>query len=258
MILATAITHFEEDIIRSKALLQHANGLPNSQLKQDVFRSAWMIAVGALDAYFCDAYGDLVARTFRAKKNQATIDLPPKLKNLKIPATVVLNNHLNDGWFWRMIARDLIEKDNVLSIQKIKDLFNHFFQPNEKLFIASTNPIERWILHGDSKVRMFGINRTKYRNPGVGISRISVKKDALKHLESRFALIFQRRHDCIHNCDRPKIAVQTRNINGTYIAKVINDIEFLVYRCTEELRGEFPSYLARLGCTPITRNAVGA
>jgi len=104
-----------------------------------------------------------------------------------------------------MVAHNLIDKDNVLSISKIKELFNHFFRNRE-----------------------------------------------------RFKEIFQRRHDCIHNCDRPRTAIQTKNVTNIYITKVIEDIDFLVKRCTAEFRTEFRVYLTVLGFSAVIRNQVGA
>jgi hypothetical protein len=62
-VAATALQHFQEDIARAKAIVMHANPLPPTNaveqlLRSDLLRSAWMFAVGALDAYFCDAYTD--------------------------------------------------------------------------------------------------------------------------------------------------------------------------------------------------------
>ena len=61
----TALAHFAEDIARARAIVAHAQTLPISTAAEqmlcgDLLRSAWMFAVGALDAYFCDAYTDLV------------------------------------------------------------------------------------------------------------------------------------------------------------------------------------------------------
>ena len=61
---ATALQHFREDIARAKAIVSHAAPLPLSTggeklLRSDLLPSAWMFAVGALDAYFCDAYTDI-------------------------------------------------------------------------------------------------------------------------------------------------------------------------------------------------------
>ena len=64
----TALGHFREDIARARAIVTHARPLPTGtqaeqMLRGDLLRSARMFAVGALDAYFCDAYTDLVAAT---------------------------------------------------------------------------------------------------------------------------------------------------------------------------------------------------
>jgi len=257
MILQTAKSYFDEDIQRARDILAHARVLPDGQIKEDVLRGSWMFAVGSLDAYFCDAYGDLLARTFRAKRNQTAVELPSKLKTLKISTLVVLDNQLNDAWLWRNIARDLIEKDNVLSINKIKELFNVFFRKGHKLFTSDGTPLDRWISLQQSKHRIFGFTRTQYRAAN-GTAKHKLKENALEHLENRFNKIFQRRHDCIHNCDRPKTAIQRKNVSPTYIHDVISDIEYIVNRCHEEFLTEFRIFLRELGFNAVTRNSVGA
>lgn len=257
MILQTPINHFNADIQRARDLNVHATNLPAGPIKYDVFRLAWMMTVGSLDAYFCDAYGDLVARTFRAKRMQPAVDLPARMKNIMVPIPVVLDNHLNDGWLWRMIARDLIEKDNVLSVKKIKELFNVFFRDTHKLFTANGAPLDRWIERQQTMNRLFGFQRTQYRR-ATGNAKSKLKKEALEQMEERLSMIFQRRHDCIHNCDRPKIAVNIRNLTTTYVRGVITDIEYIVYRCHEDLTSEFPIFLTNLGFNSVTRNNVGA
>lgn len=213
------------------------------------------MAVGALDAYFCDAYGDLIARTFRAKRAQPGIELPKKMNNITVPIPVVLNNDLNGGWAWRMIARDLIEKDNVLSVSKIKDLFNVFFRDNHKLFNAEGAPLNRWIERQQTMNRLFGFQRTEYRQ-AVGPVKSALKKSAIKQMDERLSMIFQRRHDCIHNCDRPKVAVVNRSITPNYVKDVITDIEYIVQRCQEDFISEFPIFLTGIGCSATTRNTV--
>jgi hypothetical protein len=256
MILQTPINHFIEDIQRAKNILTHAAGLPAGPVKNDILRASWMMAVGSLDAYFCDAYGDLLARTFRAKIAQPAVELPAKMKTIKVPIPVILNNTLNDGWLWRMIARDLIEKDNVLAIKKITELFNVFFRSSHKLFTANGAPLDRWIMRQQSMHRIFGFTRTNYRR-ATGTIKSNLKKNALDHMMERFEIIFQRRHDCIHNCDRPKTAIQGRNITASYITNVIIDIEYLVNRCQEDFIIEFPIFLTSLGFNAVTRNSVG-
>ena len=78
---ATAFQHFREDIARAEAIRAHASTLPEGTgaerlLRSDLLRSSWMFAVGALDAYFCDAYTDLVAAAVNSKSRQPGILLP--------------------------------------------------------------------------------------------------------------------------------------------------------------------------------------
>ena len=52
---ATALQHFSEDIARARAIVAHSGPLPHATpveklLRSDLLRSAWMFAVGALDA----------------------------------------------------------------------------------------------------------------------------------------------------------------------------------------------------------------
>ncbi|WP_196908768.1 hypothetical protein [Candidatus Symbiopectobacterium sp. 'North America'] len=54
----TALSHFKQDINRAKELRVHADSLGVSTLKDDIYRASWMIAIGGLDAYFCDAFAD--------------------------------------------------------------------------------------------------------------------------------------------------------------------------------------------------------
>ena len=62
-----------------------------------------MMAVGASDAYFCDAYADLIARTLQAKQLQPTVTIPDRLSKLKVPVIAVIRQ-AEGGWRWRMAA----------------------------------------------------------------------------------------------------------------------------------------------------------
>lgn len=236
---------------RAQDIRIHAVALPDGRLKDDLFRSSWMTAVGASDAFFCDAYADLVSRTLRAKDHQPDGDLQDKLNNLKVPVIAVLNT--TNGWRWRMAAREIIEKENVLSIKQIKDLLNIFCREGSKLLTQDT--VEAWILHAEMRQRLFGINQPQY-NQLQGAAKNKAKKLALEHLGRRMQSIFQRRHDCIHNCDRPKYAIQAITEDKT--RKAIEDVAFLVNRCTDDLRAEYPQYLISRGFSGATRNYVGA
>ena len=245
------MNHFTEDVTRARDLLVHAEQQPAGMVKDDILRASWMMGVGACDAYFSDAYADLVAKSIQAKEIESGIEIPDRLNNLKLPVTAMLRQ-ANGGWRWRMAARELIEEENVLSLKKIQQLFNHFFRKGHKLLAADA--METWITHPSSKQRIFGITATNYRklNPS---QKGKARKDAMDKVKDRYELIFQRRHDCIHNCDRPKISPLP--ISETSVKKTIEDVEFLVTRCHEAIKLEFPIYLTDLGFSAVTRNRVG-
>ena len=125
--------HFDEDIKRAEALLDHAKLQPSVQwrkrrLRDDLLRSAWMFAIGALDAYFCDAYISVLARTLRAKSMQSDVKLPKSIESIELPiGSVFAEYQERANWRWRMAARSLLEQDNVLRLDKIRTLFNPFF-----------------------------------------------------------------------------------------------------------------------------------
>ncbi len=209
-----------------------------------------MMAVGACDAYFSDAYADLIARALRAKDLEPEVAIPDRLNNLKVPVVAVLRNS-KDGWRWRMAARELIESENVLSLEKISKLFNHFFRDKKRLLKEDT--IEPWILHRDAKGRLFGVSATQYRALS-DVDKTAARRKAVEKSRVRFEEVFQRRHDCIHNCDRPKTALQ--NIKPIHVSKALHDIDFLVSRSHEAFLDEFPEYLRSLGFAATTRAQV--
>jgi hypothetical protein len=248
--LTTALLHFNHDVARAAALRTHALQQPGGDLRDDILRGSWMMAVGASDAFFCDAYTDLIARTLQAKQLQPAVPFREGLSKLKVPV-IALIRESKGNWRWRMAARQLMEDENVLSLEKIKKLFNHFFPKTNKLLNVAT--IESWILHADSRMRRFSITPTQYRALS-DKDKAAARNDALIHFEDYYDKLFQRRHDCIHNCDRPKIALQ--KITHEKVTKIIEDIEFLVRRCHAALLAEFPRYLADAGFTAATRNQV--
>ncbi len=67
--------------------------------------------------------------------------------------------------------------------------------------------------------------------------------------------IVQRRHDCIHNCDRPKVKPQ--NISIGTVRRVIDHVDFVVTRCDEHIEREFPKFLKECGFARSTVAQVG-
>ena len=162
---STALKHFREDIARAREILSHANSLPRGSaaersLRSDLLRSAWMFAVGALDAYFCDAYTDLIAATVSSKSRQPTIALPEFFYEIRFPIRAILEEYANPNWRWRMAARKMMERENVLSLATIQSLFNKFFREDRRFFHGL---LDAWMSHPDAKNWLFGITPGAYR-----------------------------------------------------------------------------------------------
>lgn len=245
----TAFRHFQEDIARAKTLVDHADPLPADTLarlllRDDVLRSAWMFAVGALDAYFCDAYTDLVAATVISKSRHPPMTLPEFFGNIKFPISAILEPYAkNLNWKWRMAARRMMERETVLSLETIQSLFNKFLRPQQKLF---GDVLEKWIMHPQSTKHVFKISASAY-NTLTPAEKNSARQAANREMQHRFAKIFQRRHDCIHNCDRPRVTPQPLPRSET-VLEVIEDVEFLVARCDEHINSEFRQFLLDNHC----------
>jgi hypothetical protein len=254
----TALQHFGEDIARAKSILSHAETLPTTSdaerlLRSDLLRSAWMFATGALDAYFCDAYTDIVAATISSKSRQPGITLPEYFYEIRFPIRAILEEYENPNWRWRMAARKMMERENVLSLATVQNLFNRFFAEDRRFFKSSV--LDAWLSDSDAKVRLFGITRTAYQalsNDG----KEQARKQAREQMEDRFRDLFQRRPDCIHNCDRPRVRPQPLATSGT-VLKVIQDVEFIVSRSDEHINVEFRLFLTRIGCSAATITSAG-
>ncbi len=242
--------------MRRRALLAHAKSLPSGTvpqqlLRSDILRGAWMFAVGALDAYFCDAYTDVVAATISSKSRQPAIVLPEFFYEIRFPIRAILEEYANPNWRWRMAARKMMERENVLSLSTIQSLFNKFFREDRRFFHGL---LDDWMSHPDSRARLFGATRRAYQalNPA---DKDRARRQAMEQLKDRFGAIFQRRHDCIHNCDRPRMSPQP--LDGGTVLRVIQDVEFLVFRCNEHIDTEFRQFLIGMGCSATTIGQAG-
>jgi predicted secreted protein len=252
----TALQHFQEDIERASSIVTHADPLPHTThaeqlLRSDLLRSAWMFAVGALDAYFCDAYTDVIAATASSKSRQRAITLPEWAYDIKFPLRAVIEEYGNANWRWRMAARKMMEREQVISLAAIQTLFNKFFRRGHRFF---HDLLDAWMSRPDARIRHFGIPSVDYlamSDPDKHVAR----QAAINRLEERFRTIFQRRHDCIHNCDRPRVSPPLER--GGTVLKVIQDVEFLVRRCDEHINTEFRAFLVSVGCSVATINQAG-
>ena len=260
----TALVHFKEDVARSRAIVAHADPLTQTTeadrlLRSDLLRGAWMFAVGALDAYFCDAYTEVVAATIFSKSRHSTMMLPPFFIRIEFPVRAILESYAkNTNWRWRMAAREMMTRENVLKLDRIRELFNGFCRDGNKLF---ADVMDAWIMHPNARRRLFGITASDYLtlNPA---GKDAARKAARRQMEKRFfeedspRSIFQRRHDCIHNCDRPRTTPQPLEKADT-VVKVIEDVEFLVNRCDEHITVEFRHFLSANGCPPAIITQAG-
>lgn len=242
---STALSHFNQDINRSRNLKNHADSLSTSILQDDIFRASWMIAIGALDAYFCDAFADILSKMLIAKSLDNKVQLNPRVKSLKLPINSIINaQNTTSNWKWRNAARDLIEKDHVLSIDKIKELFNHIMNENNKIL---TKPMmEDWLINKSAKHRLMGISPTAYKKLSSS-DKEKKRKSMLEKLSNRYTSLIQRRHDLIHNCDRPKTSLT--KISSADVVKVIEDIEFLVTTLDSHIDKNLRRHLLSIGCS---------
>jgi hypothetical protein len=229
-------------------------GTPAEELlRGDLLRSGWMFAVGALDAYFCDAYTDIVAATIIAKSHHPALVLPEFVHDIRFPIRAILEPYTNNvNWRWRMAARKMMERENVLSLATIRTLFNKFFRKGQKFF---TDLLPRWIVHPNARRRVFSITASRFSALPAN-QRGQAIADAQSRLEERFREIFQRRHDCIHNCDRPRVKPQPLSV-ADVVLRVIEDIEFLVCRCDEHISAEFRQFLLGTSCPAAIVGQVG-
>lgn len=212
-----------------------------------------MFAVGALDAYFCDAYTDIVAATIIAKSRHAALVLPEFFHEIRFPVRAILEPYArNINWRWRMAARKMMERENVLNLATIQTLFNTFFRNGQKFF---RDLLPTWIAHPDSQRRLFLISAVRF-NALPPHLRGQAVADAQGRLEERFREIFQRRHDCIHNCDRPRVRPQPLT-SADVVVRVLDDIDFLVRRCDEHITTEVRQFMLGTGCPAAIVGQVG-
>ncbi|MHC5541360.1 hypothetical protein ACYOEI_24325 [Singulisphaera rosea] len=206
-----------------------------------------MFAVAALDAYYCDAYTDIVAATASSKSRQPAIVLPEWVYDIKFPIRAILDEYDHENWRGRMAARKMMERETVISLPPVQTLFNRFFRKGQRFFRGL---LENWMSRPVAKVRLFGIRPAAYAARAPQDKHLA-REVAIDQLEERFRTIFQRRHDRVHNCDRPRMAPQPLD-KGSTVLKVIQDIEFLVHRSDEHINIEFRQFLVDAKCSATT------
>jgi hypothetical protein len=198
------------------------------RLTNDIRLSAVAMAVGAMDAYFCDAYVDCLTSVLRAYANGNWEESWPKryLKR-ELPAGKVLDSLREDAsrsdrpfWALRMVSREAMERDNMLSISRINSEFNPILPDSQKLWQRFVDKLIAY----DYK-RFTGIYSNELEElsgPELGKAR----KDAVQTFKERVGDTVQIRNDWIHNCGRPKVAI--KDLTDQQALERIREINILV------------------------------
>lgn len=251
---ATALRHFNDDIDRARRLLDLGQNVVrggDATLEGDCYRSSWMYAVGAMDAYFSDAYSDVLARLLRAKRAEPAVTVPV-LSKVMLPMDMILASYAaRENWKWRMAARGLMSDKNVLSVKDVKSYLNKMVHGN-KLFqdplLVAWIAIPGWTGWYGAAGGPFNADVTAGIAPMNG-------NDVREAITRRFVDICQRRHDCIHNCDRPRTRPQA--IRSSQAKRAIDDVEWLIHRVDDWLSTGFCAFVTHLGFNAVTRNSIG-
>jgi hypothetical protein len=218
----TPRNHFDDDISRAWAL--HANAIStqanDSPLALDIGRVAVAFGVGALDAYLCDAFTDTLARCLKSCRQNGHAP-PSGYSKLELPIGPLMTDYaVRHNWGLRMAARALMEKDNLLQLSRLKKLLNPALPRGHKLW----DDLAQDFVDLDRK-RLTGIRKSPYaalagRAKAKGPGKVSAA------VLERMGEIVQRRHDVVHNCDRPRTAKQ--RISLPKAKKMLVDVEDFV------------------------------
>lgn len=216
---ATARSHFDDDISRAWAMhaLAAASEPTNRPLALDLGRVAVAFGVGALDAYLCDAFTDTLARCLKSCRRSGH-GPSHAYGRLALPIGPLMTDYaVRNNWGLRMASRALMERDNMLQLSRLKDLFNPALPTGHKLW----NDVAQDFVDLDRK-HLAGIRKSPH-----AALKGRAKADAPRQVSSavlkRLGEIVQRRHDIVHNCDRPKTAKQS--ITLSMAKKMLTDVE---------------------------------
>lgn len=218
----TPRTHFDDDISRAWALHTHAVATEgvDTPLALDIGRVALAFGVGALDAYLCDAFTDTLARCLKSCRQHAHAP-PSGYAKLELPVGPLMTDYaVRHNWGLRMAARALMEKDNLLRLSRLKQLLNPALPPGHKLW----DDLAQDFVDLDRK-RLTGIRKSAYAALA-GPAKVEGPKKVSTAVLERMGEIVQRRHDVVHNCDRPKTAKQ--RITLPKAGKMLADVEGFV------------------------------
>jgi len=215
--------HLESDLDRVDALFAEGEQIADDGVRGDVYRHCVAIAVGAMDAYLCDAYAHLLVSTIRAFNDGKITRLPKAYANESLPVGPLLGKNYThrQQWALRMAVRQRMEKDNMLRVSRARTAFNPALPTGQKLWGD--------IIFDYARLRRKRLTKWTANeiHAASGSARDKMKKAAWGRLTRRIGNIVQRRHDIVHNCDRPKQAPQ-RMSRGTAKAMIADVRDFVI------------------------------
>lgn len=209
--------HFDEDFGRAESVLA-LGASASPPVSEDLFRQSVSMAVGAMDAYLCDAYIHVLVSTIRAFRAGTIGRLPSGFSKERLPVGPLLGTSYasRPNWALRMAARERMERENLMRVSRVKSMLNPGLPPGQKLW---SDLIDTYI----------GLNRkrlTQWKTAEVSAATparaAEMRTEAATALQSRIGQIVQRRHDIAHNCDRPKTAIQS--ITSVQAKRMLEDI----------------------------------
>lgn len=215
---ATARAHFDDDVSRAWSLhtLALATEPTDRPLALDLGRVSVAFGVGALDSYLCDAFTDTLARCLRSCRQRGRA-VPAGYAKLELPIGPLLTDYaVRNNWGLRMASRALMERDNLLQLRRLQKLFNPALPSGQRLW-ADLAP---QFVDLD-RVRLTGFRKADYRRL-TGKAKSEGPKKVSGAVLAGMGVIVQRRHDVVHNCDRPRSAKQ--NITLAMAQKMLTDI----------------------------------
>lgn len=225
--MTAAKNHFDEDIARAFALHARAEVLEAAgdatQLPKDIRGAAQALAVGAMDAYFCDKYVDCLTKALQAySSGQWPGVFPSSFRKQLVPAGEVLDASRphRPKWGIRMAARAVMERDHMYSLARLDEMFNGILPANQKLWVGLVPQLAAL-----NRVR-FTRHRTVDLAALAGDQLHAAYKEVTGSVKNRIGISVQFRHDWIHNCARPKGTI--RNYTNGEARAAMKEIKSLV------------------------------
>ena len=229
--MVTYRRHFNDDMDRVIAILDHANTLSGvASLVRDLRLSAIAMAVGAMDAYFCDAYADCLTAVLQTYvRGDWRGILPDVYSKVRLPGGIILSVKQTKRPLWRirMAAEGIMEKDNMLDVSRFAPSLNGILDPSDKLW----HSIMPDIVHKTSP-DFTGIHKNVIKPSANQID------ESTGTMKKKLSQIIQLRHDWIHNCGRPKEAIESYYNTDGKVRRPIEWIRTLVCTVDDHLQNK--------------------